>query len=112
MLSVGQPYVRIISLTLYAIKRLYLIIIFLTFSLLSFSKEFKVYGPQGGLAMEVTLPDDFNEDTIVPMSCSENSELALVKLMELFNHSSIAITKRYLGVRQEEILETYDCLIF
>ena len=42
----------------------------------------------------------------------ENSELALVKLMELFNHSSIAITKRYLGLRQEEILETYDVLSF
>ena len=42
----------------------------------------------------------------------ENSELALVKLMELFNHSSLAITKRYLGLRQEEILETYDCLTF
>ena len=43
---------------------------------------------------------------------SENSELALVKLMELFNHSSIAITKRYLGLRQEEILQTYDVLSF
>ena len=43
---------------------------------------------------------------------SDNAELALVKLMELFNHSSIAITKRYLGLRQEEILETYDCLTF
>ena len=43
---------------------------------------------------------------------SENSELALVKLMELFNHSSIAITKRSLGLRQEEILETYDFLTF
>ena len=43
---------------------------------------------------------------------SENSELALVKLMELFNHSSLAITKRYLGLRLEEILETYDCLTF
>ena len=42
----------------------------------------------------------------------ENSELALVKLMELLNHSSIAITKRYLGLRQEEILETYDYLTF
>ena len=35
---------------------------------------------------------------------AENAELALVKLMELFNHSSVAITKRYLGLRQEEIL--------
>ena len=43
---------------------------------------------------------------------SDSSELALVKLMELFNHSSIAITKRYLGLRQEEILQTYDCLSF
>ena len=43
---------------------------------------------------------------------SENSELALVKLMELFNHSSIAITKRYLGLRQEELLQTFDCLSF
>lgn len=43
---------------------------------------------------------------------SENSELALVKLMELFNHSSIAITKRYLAIRQEELLQTYDCLSF
>lgn len=42
----------------------------------------------------------------------ENAELALVKLMELFNHSSVAITKRYLGLRQEEILETYDVLSF
>ena len=43
---------------------------------------------------------------------SENSELALVKLMELFNHSSVATTKRYLGLRQEELLNTYDCLSF
>ena len=43
---------------------------------------------------------------------SENAELALVKLMELFNHSSVTITKRYLGLRQEEILETYDVLSF
>ncbi|MBO7267968.1 MAG: tyrosine-type recombinase/integrase [Bacteroidaceae bacterium] len=43
---------------------------------------------------------------------SDSAELALVKLMELFNHSSIAITKRYLGLRQEEILETYDVLSF
>ena len=43
---------------------------------------------------------------------SENSELALVKLMEIFNHSSGAITKRYLGLRQEELLNTYDCLSF
>lgn len=43
---------------------------------------------------------------------NDNAELALVKLMELFNHSNVAITKRYLGLRQEEILQAYDCLRF
>lgn len=43
---------------------------------------------------------------------AENSELALVKLMELLNHSNVAITKRYLGLRQEELLNTYECLTF
>ena len=43
---------------------------------------------------------------------SDNAELALVKLMDLFNHSSVGITKRYLGLKQEEIIETYDCLSF
>ena len=42
----------------------------------------------------------------------ESAELTLVKLMELFNHSSVAITKRYLGLRQEEVLQTYDILSF
>ena len=28
------------------------------------------------------------------------------------NRNLIAITKRYLGLRQEEILQTYDCLTF
>ena len=43
---------------------------------------------------------------------ADSSELALVKLMELFNHSSVSITKRYLGLRQEELLNTYECLSF
>ena len=43
---------------------------------------------------------------------ADNAELALVKLMELFNHSNVAITKSYLGLRQEELLHTYDCLTF
>jgi len=43
---------------------------------------------------------------------SENAEMALVKLMDLFNHSSVSITKRYLGLKQEELLQTYDSLSF
>ncbi len=42
----------------------------------------------------------------------ENSEMALIKLSELFNHSSPSITRRYLGLREEELLEIYDSLVF
>lgn len=37
-------------------------------------------------------------------------EQALMLLCDVFGHSSIAITKRYLGIRQEEILSVYDSL--
>lgn len=48
---------------------------------------------------------------VVEMS-GENSGMALIKLSELFNHSSVNVTRRYLGLRQEELLNTYDCLDF
>ena len=42
----------------------------------------------------------------------DNSEMALIKLMEIFNHSNMSITKRYLGLKDEEIKEAYDLLRF
>ena len=45
-------------------------------------------------------------------NAGNNSEMALVKLSELFNHSDVRTTRRYLGLRQEELLETYDLLRF
>lgn len=41
-----------------------------------------------------------------------NGEMALVRLSELFNHSNIMVTKRYLGLRKEEIMSCYDLLDF
>lgn len=41
---------------------------------------------------------------------SDNAEMALVKLMELVNHTSVMITKRYLGLRTEEQMEAYGVL--
>lgn len=41
-----------------------------------------------------------------------NREMVLVMLSELFNHSNIAVTKRYLGIGQKEILHCYDLLDF
>ncbi|MCT4587769.1 MAG: tyrosine-type recombinase/integrase [Carboxylicivirga sp.] len=40
------------------------------------------------------------------------AELALVKLSQLFNHSSTQITRTYLGIAKDELLETYDTLSF
>ncbi len=44
-------------------KHFYLVLTLITFSIFATAEDYKVYGPQGGLAMEVTLPEDFNEDT-------------------------------------------------
>jgi len=41
-----------------------------------------------------------------------NAELALVKLSHIFNHSNPAITRRYLGISKQELLDTYDVLSF
>lgn len=41
-----------------------------------------------------------------------NAELALVKLSELFNHSDVRTTRKYLGLRTEELMEAYDLLSF
>lgn len=41
-----------------------------------------------------------------------NAELALVKLSQLFNHSSVMVTRRYLGISRDELLQTYDALTF
>lgn len=37
-------------------------------------------------------------------------EQALLLLQDVFGHSSIAITKRYLGIREDEILSVYDII--
>lgn len=41
-----------------------------------------------------------------------NAELSLVKLSQLFNHSSVLVTRRYLGISRDELLQTYDALTF
>ena len=38
---------------------------------------------------------------------NNESEKALMYLMDLFNHSSMAMTKKYLGIRQEELDNIY-----
>jgi len=38
------------------------------------------------------------------------SNEAIILLMELFSHSSPSITRRYLGIREREIMDVYDSL--
>lgn len=59
-----------------------------------------------------SLRKSFGRKYYEEQSAIGNGETALVMLSEMFNHSSPAITRRYLGLRQEELLETYDCLTF
>jgi integrase len=46
------------------------------------------------------------------MEVNNYSNESLVLLMELFGHSSMSITKRYLGIREQEIHNVYDSLSF
>lgn len=45
-------------------------------------------------------------------NAGNNTELALVKLSELFNHSDVRTTRKYLGLKTEKLMETYDLLSF
>ena len=45
-------------------------------------------------------------------STGEQSEMALIKLSEIFNHASPMITRRYLGLRAEELEEVYNVFEF
>lgn len=38
---------------------------------------------------------------------NNNSEKSLILLGQIFNHTSVAITKRYLGIREQEIKNVY-----
>lgn len=43
---------------------------------------------------------------------SEDREYALIKLSQVLNHSNSSITRRYLGIKREEILDCYSMLTF
>ena len=42
----------------------------------------------------------------------DRSEDALVRLSEMFGHSSTAITRRYIGLTQSAMMDTYDMLAY
>ena len=48
----------------------------------------------------------------IVQNAGEQSEMALIKLSEIYNHASPMITRRYLGLRAEELNEIYEGLDF
>ena len=44
------------------------------------------------------------------LDTNKNKEYALLMLNEIYNHSSLNVTKRYLGIRNEEKMEIYKSL--
>ena len=69
---------------------------------------------QYGLQIENILSHSFRKTfgQRVVDQAGEQSEMALIKLSEIFNHSSPMITRRYLGLRAEELEKVYDGLSF
>ena len=49
---------------------------------------------------------------IFDMASETQKEMCLIKLGQCFNHSDCSITRRYLGLQTQEILECYDLLTF
>jgi len=45
-------------------------------------------------------------------NAGNNAEFALVKLSELFNHADVRTTRKYLGLRNDELMEAYELLSF
>ena len=45
-------------------------------------------------------------------SAGKDAEMALIRLSEMFNHSSVQVTRRYLGIKQQELADVYDALDF
>lgn len=78
------------------------------------NKKLKEIGAKYGLKIEHfsthSLRKTFGRKVVD--AAGENAEFALIKLSELFNHSDVKTTRRYLGLRQQELLETYSLLTF
>lgn len=49
---------------------------------------------------------------VVEMAPVGQTEMFLIRLSEIYGHVSIAVTRKYLGLRREELGEVYDSLEF
>lgn len=78
------------------------------------NRHLKTIKSQYGLKVEHLSSHSFRKTfgRKVVSNAGEQSEMALIKLSEIFNHASPMITRRYLGLRAEELEEVYEGLEF
>ena len=74
----------------------------------SLKKIFKTYGveTEGNVSSHLFRKTLGNR----VLKLNNYSNESIVLLMELFGHSSMAITKKYLGIREREVMNVYDSL--
>ena len=71
-------------------------------------KIFKQYG----IECEGNISSHFLRKTMGRrvLKLNNYSNESIILLMELFGHSSVTITKKYLGIREREVMSVYDSL--
>ena len=71
-------------------------------------KIFKQYG----IECEGNISSHFFRKTLGNrvLKLNNYSNESVILLMELFGHSSVTITKKYLGIREREVMSVYDSL--
>ncbi len=71
-------------------------------------KIFKQYG----IECEGNISSHFQRKTMANrvLKLNNYSNESIILLMELFGHSSVTITKKYLGIREREVMSVYDSL--
>jgi len=74
--------------------------------------QLKKYFKKYGIPMDGNISSHLFRKTLGNrvLKLNNYSAESVILLMELFGHSSPAITKKYLGIREREILDVYDSL--
>ena len=74
--------------------------------------QLKKYFKKYGIEMDGNISSHLFRKTLGNrvLKLNNYSAESVILLMELFGHSSPAITKKYLGIREREILDVYDSL--
>lgn len=101
--AMGQPdYASLVFLNKYGTKQ-----INIQWVNTKLKKLFRIYSIKTTNPSTHTLRKSFGRRV---WELNNYSEKSLVLLSEIFNHSNMQITKRYLGIKESELFDVYDSL--